>query len=251
MKKDRAGYIIRLNGDESPATCVKCGNTKSIFDFYTHSIRSDGAIRYRNPCKDCRKKGPRTQWSRPVHAEIISSGKQKCGKCHEIKPLEEFYSNGCYKDGVKKYRTTCIKCVLEKSTEKYQQNKHETTYKRGLTARNYITNLINKSSHRKRNHTLDINYVMDLYNNQNGLCALSGRKMTHITGKGRVWTNISIDRIDSRLDYVKGNVQLVCLGPNLMKQNMHQDEMVSWCRDIVRKYDGIQNSSLAKKSREK
>jgi hypothetical protein len=241
MTRARAGYIIRFPNEHETATCVKCGEDKSLNNFYQHSVRGDGAIRYRNPCKQCRQTGPRTQWTRPVFCEIIKNNKQVCGICKIEKSLDNFYSNGCFKDGVKKYRTTCKECVKERANNKYHDEKDKTTHKRGLNPRNYVTTLLNKASHRKRNQTLDISYVMEIYEKQKGLCALSGREMTHITGEGRVWTNISIDRINSKLDYVKGNVQLTCLGPNIMKQNMTQSEFLEWCSDILSHLKGALN----------
>ena len=41
--------------------------------------------------------------------------------------------------------------------------------------------------------------------------------MTHTLGRGQVLTNISVDRIDSDKDYIKSNIQFVCLMANLMK----------------------------------
>jgi hypothetical protein len=238
MEKARTGYIIRFANDATPATCVKCNQLKNTSEFYTHSVRGDGAVRYRNPCKECRRNGGRKEWSRPIHTEITRSGKQTCKKCKETKPLSEFYCNGCFADGEKKYRSTCKICVGYKSSKRYHQEKDKTVFKKGLSPKNYITFLINKCSLRGRNHTLDINYMLDLYEKQKGLCALSGRPMTHITGKGRLMTNISIDRIDSNIGYIKGNVQLTCLAPNLMKQNMSKEELLNWCLDIVRSKNG-------------
>ena len=57
--------------------------------------------------------------------------------------------------------------------------------------------------------------------------------MTYLAGKGRVNTNISIDRIDSAVGYVRGNVQFVCDVVNRMKQDLPQSEMFIWCRRVL------------------
>lgn len=57
--------------------------------------------------------------------------------------------------------------------------------------------------------------------------------MTHIAGQGRVATNISIDRIDSAVGYVRGNVQFVCDVVNRMKQDLEQADLLIWCRRIL------------------
>ena len=55
--------------------------------------------------------------------------------------------------------------------------------------------------------------------------------MTYVAGSGRV--NISIDRIDSSVGYVRGNVQFVCDVVNRMKQELIQEELLLWCKRIL------------------
>lgn len=57
--------------------------------------------------------------------------------------------------------------------------------------------------------------------------------MTYLAGSGRVFTNISIDRIDSSVGYVRGNVQFVCDVVNRMKQDLPQNEFMVWCRRVL------------------
>jgi len=57
--------------------------------------------------------------------------------------------------------------------------------------------------------------------------------MTYKAGSGRVNTNISIDRIDSSIGYVRGNVQFVCDVVNRMKQDLPQKELLMWCKRIL------------------
>lgn len=58
--------------------------------------------------------------------------------------------------------------------------------------------------------------------------------MTYYKGKGRVPTNLSIDRIDSALPYTKSNVQLVCYQVNLMKSELSQSQLLYWCERILK-----------------
>lgn len=57
--------------------------------------------------------------------------------------------------------------------------------------------------------------------------------MTYAAGQGRVATNISLDRIDSTVGYVRGNVQLVCDIANRMKQDLTVDDLRLWCARIL------------------
>lgn len=76
--------------------------------------------------------------------------------------------------------------------------------------------------------------LYDLFELQNGLCALSKVPMTWIAGKGRQSANISLDRIDNNKGYVSGNVQLVCVAVNLMKAEMDTEELKFWCKEILK-----------------
>jgi len=58
--------------------------------------------------------------------------------------------------------------------------------------------------------------------------------MTHTTGSGRDYANISIDRLNSGGPYTIQNIRLVCLAINLMRLDMWDDELKFWCREIVR-----------------
>ena len=90
----------------------------------------------------------------------------------------------------------------------------------------------------KWRHTqLKVVDLMTLLAKQDGKCALTGRPMTFWAGKGNVWSNASIDRIDSRLGYVLDNIQLTCVAINKMKRDYAQSDFVQWCRDVVSEAD--------------
>jgi len=57
--------------------------------------------------------------------------------------------------------------------------------------------------------------------------------MTYVAGSGRITTNISLDRIDSSVGYVRGNVQFVCNVVNRIKQELLQEELLQWCKRIL------------------
>ena len=105
---------------------------------------------------------------------------------------------------------------------------------RGANYRNFLMSLRTKIAYRR---DLDINFLCQLYENQEGLCAVSGRQLTFICGSGVIPTNISIDRIDPFGEYSENNVQLVCRQANTMKQRLSQEELAGWCEDIVNTYD--------------
>ena len=230
-------YIIRAEDDLSPAYCCKCGNDRPVDQFYKHSVRSDGAVRYRPYCKACRIVKVKKNRSRPIHTTIISSGAQCCKFCGEEKPLEEFYSNGCFSDGVKKYRARCKSCVLNVAKTKHPETHKIKSQNRSASPRAFISSILYHATNRKQDlgFNLDLDYLVKIFEEQSGCCAISGIEMTYLAGSGRTLTNISIDRIDSSRGYLRGNVQLVCDIVNRMKSNMTQEELLFWCEKILRK----------------
>ncbi len=74
-----------------------------------------------------------------------------------------------------------------------------------------------RAKSRKLECDLDAQYVFDMVRSQNGRCALTGLRFSLDKGKSSAWIpfKLSIDRIDSKKGYVKGNIRLVCLAVNV------------------------------------
>lgn len=89
-----------------------------------------------------------------------------------------------------------------------------------------------KTRAKKKNifYDLDMEYLVQLWDEQMGLCALSGVEMGY-TGTG--WASASLDRIDPDKGYAKGNVQWVCWRVNDAKSNMKNEDFITMCRAIV------------------
>ena len=86
-------------------------------------------------------------------------------------------------------------------------------------------------------NTFSEDHLEDLWDHQAGRCALtgitlditapvSGRKMRHAP---------SLDRIDSGLGYVEGNLQIVCAIVNIMKSDLPVAVFVSLCCAVAKK----------------
>ena len=76
--------------------------------------------------------------------------------------------------------------------------------------------------------------LLDLWEKQDGKCAMTGVQMTHYQGVGHgVPTNLTIDRIDSKVGYTLGNIRLVCKAANWMKNSMSDAELVEWATLIL------------------
>lgn len=75
--------------------------------------------------------------------------------------------------------------------------------------------------------------VANLYEQQEGLCALTGWSIV-FPECGHPQTSLaSIDRIDSSFGYLKENIQLVDKRVNMMKQSYTQEEFVLVCKAVA------------------
>lgn len=136
----------------------------------------------------------------------------------------------CDKELVGRQRKFCCR-----DHQQSWNNKHKYGYKwqrayRAMSPRNYLSQL---RSYYNRRETLSLDFLEDLYNKQNGKCAISGEILTFTQGTGRCPTNISIDRIDSKIGYDPYNIQLVCHKVNIMKAELSTENLKDWCRKIL------------------
>jgi hypothetical protein len=94
----------------------------------------------------------------------------------------------------------------------------------------------NRDSSKRRRITeyeITVDQLAELWELQDGRCAISGVVLTHHNdGTGIKDFNASIDRIDSTLGYVPGNVQLVAYRANVLKQSLSADMLYWWVKTI-------------------
>lgn len=92
-------------------------------------------------------------------------------------------------------------------------------------------------SRKKHECNLDLEYLLNLWNKQEAKCTYTGITMNLPSGtlKGTMLT-ASLDRIDSSLGYIKGNVQYTLTPINLMKSTMSHEETKELIKLIVDNY---------------
>lgn len=88
---------------------------------------------------------------------------------------------------------------------------------------------------RKINFDISIEYAWNLYQKQNGKCNLSNVEMSLSNSNHTA----SLDRIDSSLGYIEGNVQWVHKDVNLMKNVLKQDYFIELCSKISSNTRGL------------
>ena len=147
-----------------------------------------------------------------------------CTKCKNNKDITFFPPHNKKKNGVDSW---CREC--------------RNNYKKeiGSTLDKFLNDMGKWRKNCRYQRKFDIKFELtfaqkkELWDKQNGLCALTGKPMTHIRGKGKVQTNASIDRIDSNKGYEFSNVQLVMWCVNRAKGEMELEKFVAMCKDIV------------------
>lgn len=77
---------------------------------------------------------------------------------------------------------------------------------------------------------ITIEYIWNLYEQQNGKCAISGFPITF--SKNKKENTASLDRIDNNLGYLPNNIQWVHKWVNLMKLDLTEKEFFGWIKLI-------------------
>lgn len=86
----------------------------------------------------------------------------------------------------------------------------------------------------KRKFSITIKDAWDQFEKQKGLCALSGLPITLKSTKGNYANKTaSLDRIDSKKGYVRGNIQWVHKTLNTMKRDFSDEVFIKFCEYVT------------------
>lgn len=109
-----------------------------------------------------------------------------------------------------------------------------------------IWNTIKKNAMvRDLEFSIDPDYAFGLLANQGNHCKISGMPIWIADAnkdRARDQTTASLDRIDSSLGYIVGNVQWLHKDVNKMKWDLSQDRFLEICRMIARRQDSDTNT---------
>jgi hypothetical protein len=110
----------------------------------------------------------------------------------------------------------------------------------GDLSKKYWTRTIQSAKKRNISFEITMNYAWDLFQKQNGKCAISNkdivmdRNLSWNYCKGEHKQTASLDRIDPTQGYCVGNVQWVHVVLNKMKSDMSQSDFIEWCKCVTK-----------------
>ncbi len=119
------------------------------------------------------------------------------------------------------------------NTEKYKSiSKHwRDNSERGYWSKKIATLRANSRNRGGMECTLSVDDLMKMYEDQQGLCSISGRILEK-TNK-RSLNSLSIDRIDGSIGYIVSNIRMVCLQVNVARLFGSDEELFVLCTDIL------------------
>ena len=101
----------------------------------------------------------------------------------------------------------------------------------------YILKCLNNKNRINKGGNVSLEYLEELWNKQNGLCAYTKIPLilpTHTNSQKNIhkWNLASIDRIDSNKGYEKNNIQFVSRTINYAKNDMTHEDMIKFLHFI-------------------
>lgn len=185
-------------------TCKDCGETKDV-SFFPKTGRV---------CKKCKaRKLRKYRRSDPEQKEKRRRYLEKNRDRIRQQKRNNYYkhANKIKKRHDEYYHQNAEKC---KERQRRYQEKVET-----VNVESWLAKCMKHARFADKKHNrlfdLDLNFLLKLYNDQNGRCAISNVPLKH---ERRNLFSASIDRIDAHGGHTKDNVQLVCQAINLAKR---------------------------------
>ena len=211
--------------------CNKCNKElpRNSEYFRTYRNKYMTGDRFHDTCRLCEDKDRnKAEWK---------DGKLRCHCCDNYLDPSEFRldnTKGYYK--IRDFHGTICKSCQKDNQRKLQER---------LSEKNKLIKILQarwlgaRDRAKSKNMYFDLTkeFLLDLWDKQEGKCALTGLDMTYDRYTGRTYTNVSIDRIDTNKGYTKDNVQLVCMAANQAKSDLTDEQLYQVCKGIVDKYE--------------
>lgn len=204
--------------------CKICEICQPLDNFH---MNKSGTFGRHNECKSCRSKKRKSKnFEKPVNGSKI------CPSCNKDRPFSFFSKDKSSSDGSQTYCRDC------------QHGKMKVYYSEGGLER-YVKRVMRDTHHnaQKRKISVEITEkdVLELYQEQEGKCALTGRELTFNSYTSRNKRtlnkdNLSIDRKDSSGQYTRENIHLLSSFVNTCKWDLPMADFIEYCCLIAERY---------------
>ena len=165
---------------------------------------------------------------------------KRCSKCKQLKPRLDFYARTAAADGLNCRCKTCTKISTRQwGTENKQARKE---YSLKYEKANPIKRMLGAAKRRAAATGREFNLttedvVLPLF------CPVFGTPLQTVqrNGRGGKPDSYSLDRIDNRQGYVKGNIQIISHKANALKGDSTPKELVRFANWVLKTYGQIQD----------
>jgi hypothetical protein len=205
----------------------KCCKKELPLDSKYFGKRSDYKTGFFSKCKTCESN--RSNINAVKNQQLLKDNLWTCSTCNSILKLntDNFYKRI---DSITGFQHRCKNC-LKKDPNRYDRLLKKDDLDYYLKDRFYGAK--NRAINKEIEFNLSLDYLKELWNKQNGKCALTGINMDHTILEGKIKTNGSIDKINPSLGYSKDNIQFVCNIINIMKSDMSIEQLINFCKLII------------------
>jgi hypothetical protein len=220
-------------------TCNKCKISKELINFGKRVDTIDGKLSF---CKDCQKEYA-LKYAKENPNKI-------CVKCNTEKLISEFPKapnslkgvnnscNECNRPRMKSYwdKTKAISNENRKVKNLSLTKIHELRRRsRQSRETHFIQRMFTRAKQRSLKNNLEFNIELnDIIIPEK--CPLLNIKLVFGT-KDNYKFSPSLDRIDSSKGYIKGNIQVISMLANTMKNNASKEQLIEFSINILKFYD--------------
>ena len=165
------------------------------------------------------------KWRAANLEKARESGRKSSKKAYDANPEKKLTAS-------KKWRQENperVKFLSKRSLRKIKKAS-ATSYEASLNQ--MLSQVKSRAKRHKKGFNINLDYLINLWQSQNGRCNLTNLKMT--TGIGTKNSKVSVDRINSKKGYVKGNCQLVRSDINVAKSDLAQKEFIKICKAVAK-----------------
>ena len=224
---------MKSNTYKNYRTCPECKQELPLTrDYFKRGKLANGKEMFHHICKKCEE---------AIYiAEQWKDGKLLCHDCGEYKDISYFGRRSDMR--LRDYHSgICKECQIKRKKNIEPQKDTSLKLKQVLNQR--LLGAKERAIKQGLEFNITLDFLLSLWEMQKGICVLSGIQMTFDRYKGRIPTNVSIDKIDRNKGYTTDNIQLVCMACNQIKSDWSEEEMYNLCKKIVNQYENKNKKS--------